>query len=310
MYHQSVLDNIVPPRDPRVFYDLPPLGGLASITRLDDLVTRIVAPNPSSMTLDGTNTYVVGNSGSGACIVIDPGPKSAIHFDRVESVLHTSDAEVAMVLVTHHHRDHAAAAQTWAEKWGCTVAANSPKVSGPGGLVFKSAGQTLRFGSLQVEVVPTPGHCMDHVAFRLENGVLFTGDHILGRGTSVLTWPDGDLVAYIESLQRILTFGSDALYPGHGPQLVGEAPEAVINYYLAHRAFRENQLISILGSGPMTLGDITELIYVGLQDDLKEGARQSTRACLDKLQRADKVREMSEGLWMIPEKDSQPSIVA
>jgi glyoxylase-like metal-dependent hydrolase (beta-lactamase superfamily II) len=283
--------------DPRASYNLPPLGSLATITRLDELVTRIVAPNASSMTLDGTNTYIVGIPGSGTCIVIDPGPVSQVHLDRVESVLANADAEVAMVLVTHHHLDHAAAARTWAAKWRCTVAAHSADVAGPGGLVFRGYEQVLRFGSLQLEVVPTPGHCTDHVAFRLGNGSFFSGDHVLGRGTSVLTWPEGDLVAYIESLQKMLKLGPDPLYAGHGPELIGEVPGEVIKYYLDHRLFRETQVISILGVEPARLEVIADLIYSGLEDDLNEASRQSTRACLDKLMRDGKIEQMSDGTW-------------
>jgi glyoxylase-like metal-dependent hydrolase (beta-lactamase superfamily II) len=296
-----VLDELVPPSDPRESYGLPPLGGLPAITRLNEFVTRIVAPNASSMTLDGTNTYIAGIPGSGACVVIDPGPESVIHLDRVESGLNTLDAEVAMVLVTHHHSDHAAAARAWAAKWGCTVAAQSSEVAGPDGLVFSGLGQKLRFGSLEIEVVPTPGHCSDHAAFQLGSGALFSGDHVLGRGTSVLTWPDGDLVAYIDSLKKILNLGPDALYPGHGPELVGEAPDAVVKYYLAHRAYREAQVISILALGPTSLEGITDLIYSGLSDRLKVAARQSTRVCLDKLERDDNIVEAPDGAWVIRE---------
>jgi hypothetical protein len=96
-----------------------------------------------------------------------------------------------------------------------------------------------------------------------------------------------------------LKLGLDALYPGHGPELVGEAPESVINYYLAHRVFRESQVISILALGPKNLDEIVDSIYSGLRDDLKNAARQSTRTCLDKLKKDEKIEEFPAGVWAI-----------
>lgn len=294
-----MLRHLVPPTDPRNSYDMVPLGGLAPVTQLDDLVTRIVAPNASPMTLDGTNTYLVGSPGSGLCVVIDPGPIDGIHLERIETELIRMDAEVAVVLVTHHHVDHAGAARSWASRWGCRVAAESAQVAGSDGIVLGGVGRNLRIGAINLEVVPTPGHCADHVAFRLESGSLFSGDHVLGRGTTVLMWPDGDLIAYIESLRTTLNLGSESLYPGHGPELVGEEPNAVIRYYIDHRTYRESQIIDVLLAGPASVERIVRAIYIELRGELVEVAGFSTRVCLKKMESEDRVRQLVNGEWEV-----------
>lgn len=294
-----MLSDLTPPVDPREAWGLPPIGSLAVTAQLDDVVTRIVASNASPMTLDGTNTYLVGVPGSGTSLVIDPGPPDPTHLGRIEAALAAADAEVALVLVTHHHLDHAESASSWATRWGCPVAAASPSVAGPGGRVLVGPGQVLRFGALRVEVVPTPGHCADHLAFRLGHGPLLTGDHVLGRGTSVVTWPEGDLVSYLTSLRRTLDLGPDTLYPGHGPEMTGMDPLAVVRYYLEHRAFREAQALAVLSEGSADLEEIVIRLYVGLEPGLRQAAAQSTRAGLEKLAREGRVAEFPDGSWKL-----------
>jgi glyoxylase-like metal-dependent hydrolase (beta-lactamase superfamily II) len=250
--------------------------------RLDDLVTRVLAPNPSQMALDGTNTYLLGRPGSGAAALVDPGPPDPDHLARVEASLSTMDAECDVILVTHHHIDHAEAALPWAAELGATVAAGSAAVAGPAGRVLRD-GETVTVGGLPIRTVATPGHCADHLAFRLETGAVLVGDHILGRGTSVVTYPEGDLLAYLDSLRRVHELGPAVLYPGHGPELRDD-PTAVIDFYLAHRRFRERQIVSALRRGPAAPDALVAAIYAAVDRRLWPYAEQSTRAALRKLE--------------------------
>ena len=272
------------PRDPRTDWGLTPFGQLAASAALSPLLTRVVAPNPSHMTLDGTNTYIVGERGSGGAFVIDPGPDDPAHLRRVQSALSESDAECCGIVVTHHHLDHSEAAQSWARQLGTDVAASSPEVAGPRGRILAD-GSTLEAAGITLTAVATPGHTSDHLCFRLPDGGLLAGDHILGRGTSVVAWPEGDLAAYLDSLRRVLDLGPDTLFPGHGPELT-EDPGAVISYYLDHRAWRESQVVAAVEQDPDLVSRPAELvarIYSDVDQVLWPAAELSTRACLVKL---------------------------
>src|SRR5687767_13984309 len=130
------------PADPRAGWGLPAPGELPRCAELEPLVTRVLAPNPSPMTLDGTNTYVVGDHGSGQAVVVDPGPDDAAHLIAVEEMLAARDARCVAVLVTHHHGDHAEAALPWGRRFAAPVAAASGAVAGPGGRLLE-AGERL-----------------------------------------------------------------------------------------------------------------------------------------------------------------------
>lgn len=265
-----------PPADPRLGWDLPAFGQLPREARLDEIVSRVLAPNPGMMSLDGTNTYVI--HGDGEAALVDPGPPDPAHLERVRRAI--GDAACRWILVTHHHVDHAQAALPWAQRLGATVCAARPAVAGPDGRVLGD-GDHVALARTSISVVATPGHTGDHLAFRLESGAVLTGDHILGRGTSVVTYPEGDLLAYLDSLRRILDLGPSALYPGHGPQL--SDPEAVIEYYLAHRLFRERQIVAVLRDGPRTVKAIVARVYADVDPVLHPSAEQSTRAALEKM---------------------------
>src|SRR5215208_4441637 len=254
---------------------------------LEALATRVLAPNPGAMSLDGTNTYVVGEPGSGRALVVDPGPDDAAHLAAVEAALAARGAECVAVLVTHHHVDHAEAAAPWAAHFGVPVMAGSAAVAGPRGRVLEP-GERLDLAGTTIGVVPTPGHTSDHLAFRLESGAVLVGDHVLGRGTSVVTHPEGDVVAYLESLRRVHDLGPSALYCGHGPELT-EDPGAVLDYYLAHRAYREHQLLEALGSGSRTVEELVATVYAEVPRALWAAAAQSTRATLGKLRAEGRV---------------------
>jgi glyoxylase-like metal-dependent hydrolase (beta-lactamase superfamily II) len=269
------------PADPRAGWGLPAPGALPPVVDLEPLVTRVLAPNPSPMTLDGTNTYVIGAPGSGQALVVDPGPDDAAHLAAVEAALAARDARCVAVLVTHHHGDHAEAALPWGRRFDAPVAAASRAVAGPGGRLLEP-GERLRLAGTAVDVVPTPGHTADHLAFRVESGAVLVGDHVLGRGTSVVTHPEGDVVAYLESLRRVHALGPAALYCGHGPELT-EDPGAVLDFYLAHRAYREQQLLAALEQGAATVDELVALVYAEVPRHLWPAAAQSTRATLAKL---------------------------
>ena len=269
------LRSLTPPADPRT--DLPPFGQLPRVTVLDEVTTRVLAPNPSPMTLDGTNTYVVG--GAGGAVIVDPGPIDAHHLHAVVEVVEGRDLDVVAVVVTHHHVDHAEAAAAWAGRFGAHLFATTPEVAGATGTVLGD-GDVVRAGPTSLRSVRTPGHCGDHVAYRLDSGALLSGDHVLGRGTSVVAHPDGDLVAYLDSLRTVLDLGPHALYPGHGPELTDD-PTAVVRFYLDHRAFRQQQILAVLDQdGPSTPAEIVAQVYAAVDRALWPAAEASTRAAL------------------------------
>src|SRR4051794_9268787 len=276
------------PVDPRAGWDVPAPGALPRTADLEPLVTRVLAPNPSGMTLDGTNTYLVGEPGSGQAVVVDPGPALDEHLAAVQAALAARQARVVAVLVTHHHADHAEAALPWGAHFGAPVAAADPGVAGPRGRVL-TPGARLALAGTTIGVVPTPGHTADHLAFRLESGAVLVGDHVLGRGTSVVTHPEGDVVAYLESLRRVHDLGPSALYCGHGPELTVD-PGAVLAYYAAHRAWRERQLLDALSGGPRTVDQLVAEVYAAVPRELWPAATQSTRATLVKLTTEGRVR--------------------
>src|SRR3954451_4343969 len=260
---------------------------MAPVADLEPLVTRVLAPNPSSMTLDGTNTYLVGAPGSGQVVLVDPGPDDAAHLAAVEAALTARGARCAAVLVTHHHGDHAEAALPWGARFTAQVAAATAAVAGEGGRVL-APGDRLRLARTTPDVVATPGHTADHLAFRLESGAVLVGDHVLGLGTSVVTHPEGDVAAYLESLRRVHDLGPSALYCGHGPELT-EDPGAVLDFYLAHRAYREAQLLQAMAGGPRTVDELVADIYAAVPREVWPAAAQSTRATLAKLRAEGRV---------------------
>jgi glyoxylase-like metal-dependent hydrolase (beta-lactamase superfamily II) len=288
------LEDLTPPTDPRSTWDLPAFGQLPRVAVLDELVSRVLADNASPMTLDGTNTYLVGRPGTGEVILVDPGPDDAEHLARVRQAAADRDAEVTTIVVTHHHVDHAEAALPWADRLGCRVVAASRSVAGPAGRVVGD-GDQVDVADLRVEVVATPGHTRDHIALRLPSGTVLTGDHVLGRGTSVVPHPEGDLVAYLGSLRRVHDLGPDALYPGHGPELTQD-PDAVLRYYREHRRFREQQILEVLREGPTTPRGLVERIYAAVDPRLWDAAEASTRAALVGLARRGELRHGDDDL--------------
>lgn len=254
---------------------------------VDELTTLVLAPNPGAMTLEGTNTYLLGEPGGGEVIVVDPGPADDAHRRAIESAAEACDARIVAVVVTHHHPDHAAAAG-WAGRWQAPLWAFDPALLD---VVAEPLGDTavLQRAGVGLEALHTPGHASDHVCLRVTaSGAVLTGDHVLGRGTTVVAWPDGDMAAYLDSLERLRSVGATALYPGHGPRL--DDPVGAVDHYLAHRREREQQILAALADGHATAADIVAAVYADVDPALHPAAERSVLAHLDKLERAGRVR--------------------
>jgi glyoxylase-like metal-dependent hydrolase (beta-lactamase superfamily II) len=252
-------------------------------------VRRVLAPNPSPYTLEGTNTWIVGSE---PAIVIDPGPDIPEHLALVAR----EAGRVGAVLVTHDHPDHAPGALPFAQMVGAPVYAF--RLAGAERL---RAGQRVRAGGLDLTAVHTPGHTSDHVAFfEPGSGVLFTGDAVVGRGTSFIDPPDGDLVQYLRSLKRMVELEPRIIYPGHGP-VVLRAQEKLLEY-LAHRDERETQVLAALSEGPRTIAEMVEVIYADHPKDVHPLAARSVLAHLLKLAdegRAERTGKTDEGPWTV-----------
>jgi glyoxylase-like metal-dependent hydrolase (beta-lactamase superfamily II) len=232
------------------------------------------------MTLDGTNTWILREPGSHRSVVIDPGPLHESHLTRVLS----RAGEVGVVLLTHGHLDHSEGAARFAELAGCGVRALDPSHRlGSEGL---AGGDVVEVDGLQVDVVATPGHSSDSLSFVVvaESAVL-TGDTVLGRGTTVVAHPDGQLGAYLGSLRRLRDLASSAsvtrIWPGHGPVL--DDGLAVIEYYLVHRRERLEQVRDALASGAVTAMDVVRAVYADVDPQLWPAAELSVRAQLSYL---------------------------
>ncbi len=232
------------------------------------------------MTLEGTNTYLLGAPGSGGMTVVDPGPDSSPHRAAVEAELANRDAKVLAVVLTHHHADHAGAAG-WAAAWGAALYAFAPPLIHAAAAPLAD-GRILDYGGVRIEAVHTPGHASDHLCLRVPaTGAVLTGDHVLGRGTTVVAWPDGNMTAYLDSLKRLGSLGARVLYPGHGPVI--DQPARVVASYLAHREEREAQILAALAAGCRTPSQIVARVYAGVDAALHPFAERSVRAHLDKL---------------------------
>jgi glyoxylase-like metal-dependent hydrolase (beta-lactamase superfamily II) len=241
-------------------------------------VLRVLAPNPGPFTLEGTNTWVVGRSPS---VVVDPGPDDAGHILAV-----LDEAEpVGAVLLTHHHPDHAPGAVRLAEAASVPVHAFRPE----DGERAIADGGVIEVGETRVRAVHTPGHTPDHVCFLVEpEGFLFTGDTVLGRGTSIVDPPEGDMAAYMRSLERLRALEPRAIYPGHGPVIF--TPIGRLEYYLRHREERERQVVQALEKGSRTASDLVPSIYAGeVTEDVYPAAGRSVLAHLLKLEREGRV---------------------
>jgi glyoxylase-like metal-dependent hydrolase (beta-lactamase superfamily II) len=240
----------------------------------------VLAPNPSPMTLDGTNTWIVNEPGSADVAVIDPGPLDEGHLRRVLATV--GDRRVKAILLTHGHLDHSAGAARFAElSGGREVRAADPAHRlGDEGL---ADGDVIDVGGCELRVIASPGHSADSVSLLLaEDGVLFTGDTVLGRGTTVIAG-DGNLGDYLHTLDRLQAIADvSLLLPGHGPVLT--EPAATLSYYIAHRKERLDQVRAALAAGASTPAEIVAMIYTDVDKAVWPAAEWSVRAQLQYLE--------------------------
>lgn len=236
----------------------------------------VLAPNPGPMTLDGTNSWVLRAVEHPCGVVVDPGPLDAVHLERL------AVDPVELVLITHGHPDHTEAVDRFRELTGAPVRAADPRwCRGAEPLV---ADELIEAGGLRLRVIPAPGHTADSVAFSVdldqmgEEPAVLTGDTVLGRGTTVVTWPDGDLGEYLASLTRLGRLGRIPVLPGHGPMLADCA--AAAEFYLAHRADRLDQVRRALAAGAGTAHEVVATVYADVERGLWPAAEMSVRAQL------------------------------
>lgn len=297
--------------------------GLAVV--LEPQVRRVLAPNPSPYTFNGTQTYLVGSGRDVA--VIDPGPLGtgeAGHADtngdgHVDAILKAiAGQQLVAIMCTHTHRDHSPAAlplqaATGAPIIGCAAlviedsgagtgvradAAFDPsykpdKVLGDGEQVFGD-GWTL-------EAVSTPGHTSNHLCFALlETGALFTGDHVMGWSTTVVSPPDGDMSAYMASLQKLQSRQDAVYYPAHGPAVT--KPQQLVRGMIGHRRQREAQILRLIAETPATIPEMVAQMYKGLDPRLNGAAGRSVLAHLIDLEMQGRVArglEAPEPQWTL-----------
>lgn len=266
--------------------------------RLSPLVRRVLAPNPSAFTFTGTQTYLVGGGGDGSggreVAVIDPGPDDAAHVGAIIAAI--GDARLTAILCTHTHRDHSPAARslkalTGAPVIGCAPLslddlgprADAPFDSGyvpdtvlDDGGVVSGVGWTLA-------ALATPGHTSNHLCFALaEEGALLTGDHVMGWSTTVIAPPDGDMAAYMASLDRLLSRDDAVYYPAHGEPV--DQPQRLVRGLMGHRRQREGQIIRALDDGVTAIPDMVARMYKGLDPRLTGAAGRSVLAHLIELE--------------------------
>lgn len=249
----------------------------------------VLAPNPSLMTLDGTNTWLVAEPGSEQAIAVDPGPDDEGHLRRVHATAAEAGQAVVTIVLTHGHDDHSGGARRLAELTGAPVLAVDPAHRRGGGRPPGKArdgglgpGDTVRAGGCELRVIKTPGHSPDSVCLLLEaDGAVLTGDTVLGRGTTVIAG-DGSLSDYLASLDRLRALADEAslraLLPGHGPLLAD--PAGTLDYYIAHRAERLAEVTAALEAGETTLPGIVARVYTDVDRALWPFAEWSVRAQL------------------------------
>lgn len=272
----------------------PPVVG--QVEQLEEGVRRIIAPNPSPMTYWGTNTYLVG---TGSVALIDPGPDAAAHIDAIAHALEPGET-VTHIMVTHSHLDHSPAAKPLSQQFSAPVLAFGDSAAGKSDImeslgelgggegvdqgfapdITLDHGQSVAGLNWSLTALHTPGHMGNHVSFAWEaQGLVFTGDHVMGWATSMVSPPDGDLTAFMASLDVLIDRPElRRYYPGHGDVVVdGPARAAEIK---AHRLGRETQILEVLGETPGTPAALTERIYKDVAANLLPAAERNVLAHL------------------------------
>jgi len=247
------------------------------------IIRDITAPNPGAFTLSGTRTYLLGQSA-----IIDPGPAIDSHIEAIRSAM----PRLTTILITHRHSDHAPAAVPLKRMTGARIVA--PRDVLDDALVDQrvAGGETITIEDETLEVIATPGHTAEHVCFLTSAGDLFTGDTILGEGTTAIFPPDGSMRDYIASLRLLLTFHPKRILPAHGP--TRENAPTLIEQYIAHRLEREQQVLDALGSGATSAVSMRQRIYPELDPRLHGAAEIQLAAHLIKLVEDGRVIERGD----------------
>ncbi|MFZ3006006.1 MAG: MBL fold metallo-hydrolase, partial [Phenylobacterium sp.] len=254
--------------------------------QVSPLIRRVVANNPGPFTYLGTGTYIIGR---GEVAVIDPGPDMDDHLEAILAALEPGE-KITHILVTHHHSDHSPLAgplkaRTGATIYGCAVAEIPVDDSGvrmEAGADFGFApdvslcggGQVLEGPGWTMEAIATPGHTSNHICFALrEENALFSGDHIMGWSTTVITPPDGDMTDYMDSLDKVKARDFSVLWPTHGPPITEVTP--FIEAYIAHRRAREAQVLKAVQEGHGKIREMVPVLYADVDPRLHPAAARS-----------------------------------
>lgn len=265
------------------------------------LIQRVIADNPGPFTFTGTGTYIVGRPDVGAGVaVIDPGPLDEAHLAALLAAV--AGRRVSHVLVTHTHRDHAPLARPFAEAVGAPILAARPPtrtIHASAALdedddetfapdIVLTGGEAIEGDGWSLEAMATPGHASNHMAFVLrEENALFSGDHVMGWSTTVVAPPDGDMAAYMDSLDRVMARGFSTLWPTHGAPVTEPAP--FLAAYMAHRLAREAQIVERLAAGDRRISEMVPNLYAAVDSRLWPAASLSVWAHLIALERAGRV---------------------
>lgn len=269
---------------------------------VDPLVRRVLAHNPSAFTYTGTQSYIVGSGAEVA--VIDPGPDEAEHIEALLATI--GDARLVAICCTHTHRDHSPAAAPLAARTGAPIIGCAPLTMDDDGPRADAAfdasyradrvladGETVAGDGWTLVAVATPGHTSNHICLALpESGVLFTGDHVMGWSTSVVSPPDGDMTDYMASLQKLHDREDRIYFPAHGPAI--EKPRQLVRGMIGHRRSREKQILKQIGEGHTRIAQMVPRMYKGVDERLWPAAGRSVLAHLIDLDRRGFVTPVGE----------------
>ena len=242
------------------------------------LIRNITAPNPGPFTLDGTQTYLLGETA-----VLDPGPNIDSHVAAIRAAL----PNLRLILITHRHGDHAPAALPLKAATGAQILAPRNVLEDSQVDRRVTGGETIHIEGVDLEVIATPGHTSEHVCYLTSDGDLFTGDTILGFGTTAIFPPDGHMGDYLRSLQVLRDRNPRRIFPAHGP--VREDAVALIDEYIAHRLERERQVLDAHASGAKSTSELRKRIYPELDERLHKAAEIQIEAHLIKLREEGRV---------------------
>lgn len=265
----------------------PPYGETEDIS---PLIRRITAPNPAPYTFKGTGTYIVGH---GTVAIIDPGPTIPSHLEAIKSSL--AGETVSHILITHNHKDHSPAARPLGDYFGCEIYGydvgdqqHSDAITEEGidkdfkPDVLINDGDIIKGDNWTIEAVHTPGHLSNHLCFALqEESALFTGDHIMGWSTTIVSPPDGNMTDYLASLEKLIAREDEIYYPTHGTYI--EKPRRFVSNILKHRLVRERTIVKAVSAGLNDIPQILAKIYPKLPENLHIAAERTILAHLIRL---------------------------